>query len=147
MKIFSKYKPPKHGGITFKLPSMTQQSFKDECDVNQILAKFVQTGVLEQSARPADYFDASVVSDYRDALHQIQHAQNEFSELPSHLRKYFENDPAKFIDFVENPDNIDEGIRIGLYAQTNREDQQLNPPITKTSSQEPQNNITSPSTP
>lgn len=147
VKIFSKYKPPKHGGIIFNLPSMTQQNFKEECDINNILAKFVKTGILEQSARPGDFFDATTVSDYRDALHALSSAQESFSELPSAIRKYFENDPANFLEFIENPDNIDEGIKIGLYNPKNRELQQDNTQSTNISSQTGPNQLSSNQTP
>lgn len=37
-------------GITFNEPSMAQQHFKDECDVNNILRKYESTGLVTHVA-------------------------------------------------------------------------------------------------
>ena len=44
-KFFTLYdqNPPKHG-IVFDAPSLTDQTFKDECDIHHIVDDFGQTG-------------------------------------------------------------------------------------------------------
>ena len=37
-----------------------------------------------------------------------------FEELPATIRKKFENDPAKFLDFVNDERNADEMVELGL---------------------------------
>ena len=45
--------------ITFTEPSLTRQSFKDECDVNQIVKRYTETGMINHIPRtPAQYGDA-----------------------------------------------------------------------------------------
>jgi hypothetical protein len=34
--------------------------------------------------------------------------------LPAELRARFENDPAKLIEFIDNSENLDEAINLGL---------------------------------
>ena len=41
-------------------------------------------------------------------------AQENFSELPAHIRKRFGNDPEQFLDFVTDENNKDEAIRLGM---------------------------------
>jgi len=96
--------------------SLTHQSFKDECDINRIMLKWQKTGMVEH----ANHFQGSygdftnVPTDYQEAMNQVINTQEMFSSLPSSIRKRFGNDPAAFLDFVEDPDNRDEMARMGL---------------------------------
>jgi hypothetical protein len=37
-----------------------------------------------------------------------------FMSLPAKIRSRFQNDPGAFLDFVQNPENRDEMIELGL---------------------------------
>ena len=50
MEFATKFKPHKDKGITFVKPSLCQQHFKDECDINTIIAHFQETGQTYQPA-------------------------------------------------------------------------------------------------
>jgi phage internal scaffolding protein len=96
-------------------PGLAQQHFKDECDVNRILAKYQRTGLIDHVNRfNGDYADLSDVPDFQASLDAVISAQEAFLTLPSSVRKQFDNDPAVFLDFVHNPDNRDEMVRMGL---------------------------------
>ncbi len=41
-------------------------------------------------------------------------AQENFMRLPANIRKRFDNDPAQLIEFINDPNNLDEAINIGL---------------------------------
>jgi len=95
-------------------PSMTKQSFKDECDINQILKRFQATGTFDfTNAHQADYADV-VGIDFESCQAQILKAQNLFNELPSSVRDRFSNSPHSFLSFMGDPNNRDEAIRLGL---------------------------------
>jgi phage internal scaffolding protein len=47
-------------------------------------------------------------------MHYIMEAQNRFMELPAKVRKEFDNDPGAFLAFLENPNNYDRAIELGL---------------------------------
>jgi len=101
--------------ITFD-PSkaMTKQSFKDECDINKIMAKFQKTGVLNHYAAHApEYLDVPAI-DYLDAQLIISSANSMFAELPSSVRKRFNNSPDQFLDFIQDPKNHEEAVKLGL---------------------------------
>lgn len=95
--------------------SRTKQCFKDECDLNNILRKYRKTGLIEHlSVHQGDYKDISEPIDYQTALNTVLSAQVAFDSLPSDLRKQFDNNPGLFLDFVDNPDNADKLVEMGL---------------------------------
>lgn len=93
----------------------TQQHFKDECDINNIMKRFQTTGVLPDliKSNPA-YGDFSTVPDFLDAMNILNHAHDQFSSLSSRVRARFDNDPQQFLNFVNDPSNNAEMIELGL---------------------------------
>lgn len=105
-------------GITFNEPSMSQQHFKDECDVNNILRKYESTGLVTHVANGTpSYGDFSSVLEFQQAQNILIEAQDAFDALPASLRKRFDNDPALMLEFIENPDNREEAEKLGLVAK------------------------------
>lgn len=104
-------------GLHCEDATLTQQHFKDECDINNILRQFNITGLLPESPLSPRYGDFTGISDYHTALNQVIAAENEFMGLPAQIRSRFDNDPAKLIEFLENSDNKDEAIKLGLVQQ------------------------------
>lgn len=101
--------------ISFDEPSLTQQHFKDECDINKIVARFKKTGVFDHvTTKTPTYGDFSNVQSYQDALGIVQRAEDSFDSLPSAVRKRFQNDPLELLAFMEDPGNYDEAVRLGL---------------------------------
>lgn len=101
--------------ITFTEPTLTKQSFRDECDINNIIDRFMKTGVLthENSSKP-QFGDYLGFSDYQDSLNQVIAADEAFDSLPAKVRARFDNDPAKLLAFVGDSENRDEMISLGL---------------------------------
>lgn len=101
---------------SFLKPSMTDQSHKTTCDINHILHKYRQTGLLTHVSRyNGDYRDLTTLpSDYHSALNQVLSAQESFNSLPSNIRLRFSNDPGEFLSFVSDPANLDEMVNLGL---------------------------------
>ena len=96
-------------------PTVTKQSMKEECDINNILARYVKTGLLTPVVkRPPMFMDVSNVGDYRTAVENVQQAQELFANLDSGTRARFNNDPAEFLDFAVDNDNRDELRELGL---------------------------------
>lgn len=85
-----------------------KQSFRDECDVSQIVAKFRKTGLVTHLAKGQPrYIDVSAVPDFRAALDHVNAVGVFFDGLPADLREHFDNDPAEFIDGMNDPQQID----------------------------------------
>jgi len=95
--------------------SMTHQSFKEECDINTIMAKYKRTGLITHvNEHQGQYGQFVDVQDYQTSMNQIIDAQNAFMELPAALRKRFNNDAGDFLAFVQDPKNADEMVDLGL---------------------------------
>lgn len=103
----------------------TKQSFKAECDINNIMAKFVRTGVLDfVNKHEPRYGDVSGL-EFQAAQLIVAQGKTMFEELPSHLRARFENDPGAFLDFVGDEKNREEARELGLLRPDS-------PPVTPT---------------
>jgi phage internal scaffolding protein len=93
---------------------VTEQGHKDECDVNNIIKKYDATGLITHVANfEASYGDVGSL-DFREALELQMQISEKFSELPSSIRKTFENSPQKYLEFLENPKNYDQSVEMGL---------------------------------
>lgn len=101
-------------GLHCEDASLAQQHFKDECDINNILRQFNITGLIPESPLSPRYGDFTGIGDYHTALNQVIAAEDEFMTLPATLRARFENDPAQLINFLDNPENYNEAISLGL---------------------------------
>jgi phage internal scaffolding protein len=101
-------------GLACEEPSLAQQHFKDECDINNILRQFNITGLLPEQPLSPRYGDFSGIGDYHTALNRVIAAQDEFDGLPANIRARFDNDPANLIEFLENEKNRPEAEELGL---------------------------------
>lgn len=74
--------------------SLTQQQFKDECDMNRIV-KNAMRGVTPRFMRTdqPQYGDFADVPDLHRSFELIQAAEQAFSALPAELRLELNNDP------------------------------------------------------
>lgn len=100
---------------TFKKPSRAKQAFKNECDVNIILSKYMKTGVLSHVNGSAPRFgDFTNATDYQTSLNRILEANSAFEAMPAKIRARFANDPAQLIAFVSDPANRKEAEDLGL---------------------------------
>lgn len=109
-------------GITFTDPSATLQSFKDDADINCIIARYENTGVLVDPSVPVSrtptYGDFSDLPTYQEAQNVIVAANNAFYSLSSKIRERFGNDPAAFYQFVQSlkkgSDDYVEAVSLGI---------------------------------
>jgi len=100
---------------TIEGASMTQQQFKSQCDINQIIKKYEKTGMISHiNPNAGNYGDFSQIKNFSENLNMVISAQNSFDALPSEVRKRFGNNPTNLIDFVQNDSNYDEAIKLGL---------------------------------
>lgn len=96
-------------------PSLTQQQFKDECDINNILRSYQETGTINHlNPRAGIFGDFSDVKDFKESLELVQYANEQFMQLPAKVRSRFQNNPAELVEFCNNPNNLEEAIQLGL---------------------------------
>lgn len=115
IKIRSAYSPRLRVVAVTGEKSMAQQNMKDECDVNNILAKYQKTGLISHlNDNAGSYDNFTGYQDYHSSMNQVLEAQASFLMLPSSIRKKFANDPAQFMEFVRDPENAKELVEMGL---------------------------------
>lgn len=94
--------------------SKTQQNFKEDTDVKNILEKYTRTGELPKFYKEPLYGDYSNVVDFQEAQNIIIKAKEQFEGLPSKIREKFSNSPEKFLEYMESDGNIREKVDLGL---------------------------------
>ncbi len=109
---FSKTSP--HGIDFTDAKPLTKQSSKDECDINKIMKRFVKTGIVEHGNAHAAQYGSVPAHDFREAMELLDTTEQMFSELPATIRRRFQNDPAQYLAFCEEPKNLEEAITLGL---------------------------------
>lgn len=102
-------------GLKCEDESRTVQSDAKDADINVIVKRFGVTGQLPVVQMPPLNVDFSEgVFDFRQAQDLIIAARHSFMQLDADVRSRFGNDPALFVDFCSNPDNLAEMRKMGL---------------------------------
>lgn len=97
-------------------PKVTQQHMRDSTDINKIVDKYNRTGVL-QSGRASGRQPMFIRMDgltFHEMLIRVQETQGQFAALPAKIRKRFANNPENLLRFLENKENLEEAIGLGL---------------------------------
>lgn len=114
-RFYSAYSPKLSLPMVWDSPSpYTDQSFRDECDINTIMSRYQSTGempVLNQAN--ANWLDVSG-EDFQTHMNIVVEARQMFSQLPSDIRDRFGNSPQAFLSFTSDPLNLPELARMGL---------------------------------
>lgn len=92
----------------------TQRNFRQQCDINVIVERSRKAGMLPQADRPAVYADVSEIPDYQSSLGIVIAAQQAFMSLPARARERWSNDPGIMMQWLSDPTNYDEAIKLGL---------------------------------
>lgn len=97
-------------------PTLAQQQFADECDINNIVERYRDHGIIEHLNNSAhEYMDTTQFpSDYHEAQNLVHEAQAAFMGLDARVRDFFGNDPGRFFIFSQDPANAAEMVRLGL---------------------------------
>lgn len=119
IKIYSRFNVPESIAVEFG-ESCTQQHFKDECDINNIVKSY-----KAKEPPPPCYFDDCTVTDLQQAYALSDDISERFAMLPSDIRAKFNHNPLELLHFVGNVDNVTAARELGL----------LKPEPSKTSSE------------
>lgn len=92
----------------------TKQSFKEECDINNIMSRFIKTGVLDFTQRNQPRYGDCTGLEFQTCMDIVAKARTMFAEMPAALRGRFDNEPAKFLDFINDDKNREEARELGL---------------------------------
>lgn len=89
-----------------KALSRAKQSFAQEADINNIMARYQKTGLMvepgTQSGRRPQYGDFSNGMEYREIMERVTQAKQDFALLDSETRKLHGNDVSNYLDSIAN---------------------------------------------
>lgn len=124
--------------ITFTKPSLTQQQFADDCDINILVSRFKQTGSFydpltrwqNQNLTPPTFEDVSEFPEDLIAVNQkMQHFEKLFMELKAETRAIFGNSYLNWIRALQSESGMQQAVKMGLVRVVNPDPTQ---PITRT---------------
>lgn len=129
--FFTRFNPPPSFPEDTSKPSMTEQQYGYQCNINNLVetivdrngrqcAKLTHAGTIASvNSNEPIYGDfTQFTSDkLHEGLNTIVKANSMFSNLPSSIRDRFGNDPSKLIDFCNDSKNYDEGVKLGLFKK------------------------------
>ena len=101
------YRPAHRRRVAVKFPAetLTEQSHMAACDINNIMARYTKSGVLDHVRRFEPVYADMTEGDYLSAMNQVAGAKTMFEELPSSVRRHFEDDVARFLRFCQDSPN------------------------------------------
>lgn len=102
MKFGSRYVLRETVGTKFENPSLTQQAFKEETDINNIVRRYSETGYIQPVTKDMFYDDVSEIpTDFAGYTNYIENVKSKFLELPSDVREQYNNDPFLMLSAVK----------------------------------------------
>lgn len=85
---------------------LTEQHHGESVKIQNILSNYERTGLITHINRREPIFaDWTSAPDYYHAQKIIADANSMFEQVPAQIRAQFANDPAQFLDFIQNPEN------------------------------------------
>jgi len=97
-----------HGEVyvpEYERPGRTKQAFKDDTDINRIIDRFQKTGALSHLNKHEAIYGDFAEFDFLAAQMQLARGKEIFDDLPSELRREFNQSPREFFEFVNDPAN------------------------------------------
>lgn len=122
---FSRYAKP----VVEPGEGAAQQHFKDECDINKILAKYHREGIITHVKQARQmYGDFSGVLPAAEMLSTVKRAEQMFELIPAELRNKFHNSIPGFLDFIGKKENFDQCVQWGIYDPPPKAPDAVTPP-------------------
>jgi len=106
-----KEKPEKNWG-----PIRTKQEPAADADVNRMVERFFKTGYMPQSGKQPRFGDFTGPG-FQEMHNAVAAARTQFMGLEPKLRRRFGNNVGTLIEWVNDPDNEAEAIKLGLLPQ------------------------------
>ncbi len=85
----------------------TKQSFKDETDINKILKRAQKSGTISHLNQYQSRYGDFSGFDFFEAQLKLSQGGEIFDALPVEIKREFNQSPAQFFEFVNDPANAD----------------------------------------
>ncbi len=100
--------------------SITQQQFRDECDIRWLLKRYRETGT-PLPAPVGSFEDVTSVADFQTHMNAVARTKEYFDLLPATTRARFANDPMQLVAFLNDDANRAEAVKLGLLEASKAE--------------------------
>ena len=92
-------------------------SFRDSCDINNIVARFNAGDSSALSRSQGAFFDATQLPHtYAEMLNTVINAEQTFNQLPLEVRERFENNYVKWISMMDDAEKF--AVMMGVSHET-----------------------------
>ena len=95
---------------------ITEQNHKGSVDINEIVAKHGIDRIAQNQNLLAMQFDDNPYNNFQEMMEMVAKGKTAFESLPAKTRSEFENNPAKYLDYINNPANREAMIERGWLA-------------------------------
>lgn len=93
-------------------PSLTDESYKQECDIDFIISNFVQRGI-EPPEHQVDYGKQYTSEDFIKSMEMVAEVKSAYECLPAIEKERFNNSVTNYLDFISDPKNLKESYEKG----------------------------------
>ena len=76
---------------------LTEQSHAPSCDINLILAQFMETGIMPNMKQSTPQYADVTGIDFQDIQNQLANAKTLFEELPDPVKAQFDNETFQIL--------------------------------------------------
>lgn len=109
--------------------TMVQQNRRVDCYGPDLIKRFVprmrDRNYVDREEK-IEFTDLTAFVDYHDSMNKVAYLQSEFMNINPRIRARFNNDAGKFYNFVAEPKNRSECIKMGLIKPTEEEKKEIN---------------------
>lgn len=118
-------------GLDTGSDTKVQQQFAEECDINNIVGRFLRTGEFPDAKSIPQYGDFTAAVGFRESLDLVRQARDGFMRLDPKIRERFGHDPEQLMVFLADASNRKEAEDLGLVERAPerpREDPKVDQP-------------------
>lgn len=113
VKFITQYQSYERKIKTSDKPSLTDESFKDECDISLIIERFKVNKIPPRTVNIA-YGYSPTVEDLQNAQYIMAETKSNFEALPSKIRDEFGNDVSNYLAYISDSANLKDCYERGL---------------------------------
>lgn len=116
--FFTRFDPPPSPALKCEDASLTRQEFVQEADLNNIMKRYAAGFPIPSGNRLPMFDDFSNIPDFQKSFEIVSRADELFAALPSDVRERFRNDPRELLAFLQDENNRDEAVKLGLVKKS-----------------------------
>lgn len=91
--------------VTHTGPTKTEQSYKDDTDINRLLEPAIKKGLLRHVTQFEGQYDDIPFADFQEAQFIVAKGRSMYEALPAAIRSQFAG-AGEFLKFVNDPANL-----------------------------------------